>query len=66
MAAMMNTQALREAHVFNTARRADGTRSRRACPCCVTLQPRTQDTKRNRRAQRRREAQAFRNAPQDS
>lgn len=66
MAAMMNTQALREAHVFNTARRADGTRSRRACPCCVTLQPRTEDAKKLRRAQRRREAQAFRAGREDA
>jgi hypothetical protein len=58
MAAMMNTQALREAHV----RPLPGTG--RACPCC-TRAAHISSARKLRRTQRRREAQAFRAGRED-
>lgn len=58
MSPMTLTSALRSAHV-RTANEY-GSTSHRACPCCVSMVPRSKDAARARRAQRRRETQALR------
>lgn len=58
MPAMMNTQALREAHVRTLPRTG------RACPCC-TRAAHISSARKLRRTQRRREAQAFRAGRED-
>lgn len=59
---MLTATALHAAHVRPAKDNGDPNHSRRACPCCASLRPRSKDTVRVRRAQRRRERQAFRNA----
>lgn len=64
--AMTTLQALREAHVRPAGEYGDPAHSKRACPCCASLRPRSKDVTRVRRAQRRRENHALRTArPED-
>ncbi len=63
MSPMTLTAALRHDHVRSAA--DYGSTSRRAGPCCINLEPRTLDAVRMRRAQRRRERQAFRSSRQE-
>jgi hypothetical protein len=63
MAAMTLTSALRAAHVRSAS--DYGSTSHRACPCCVSMVPRSKDAARARRAQRRRENNALRAGRED-
>ena len=65
MSNMLNATATRSAHGGSLVRTAEGHKSKRACPCCINLEPRTRDTVKLRRAQRRREAQALRAGRQE-
>lgn len=63
MAALLLASSLRQDHVRTAA--DYGSTSRRACPCCISLVPRSKDATRARRAQRRRENNAFRAGRED-
>lgn len=62
---MLTLQALREQHIRPAGEYGDPAHSKRACPCCASLRPRSKDIARLRRSQRRRERHAFRTASYD-